>query len=158
MFWSLKHTEITSFSKRQKFYFIVLLQVFCSMTARQSSPTENWRERELTERDLWIKHIKPLCTAVKPRACCWQDGFACLCAFAGKWRCLSGESASQGSQGSLPPLRPCHPTSSSLSSAQPGARQSSCSPQWSTSADSAPSPSQLFYPWQTSTSEIVMHL
>lgn len=28
MFWSLKNTEITSFSKRLKFYFIVLLQVF----------------------------------------------------------------------------------------------------------------------------------
>lgn len=93
MFWSLKNTEITSFSKKLKFYFIVLLQVFSSMTARQSSPTENWKERELTKRDLWIKHINPLCIAVKLRACCKQHSFACLCAFAGKWRCLYGESA-----------------------------------------------------------------
>lgn len=77
-------------SQRQKFYFIVLLQVFCSMTARQSSPTENWKERELTKWDLWIKHIKPLWAAVKLRACCWQPGFACLCAFPGKWRSLYG--------------------------------------------------------------------
>lgn len=111
-------------SQRQKFYFIVLLQVFCSMTARQSSPTENWKERELTKWDLWIKHIKPLWAAVKLRACCWQPGFACLCAFPGKWRSLYGsqrgaaQQQDPSHQGSLH-LCACH-ASSSRSPAQWG--------------------------------------
>lgn len=177
MFWSLKNTEITIFSMRLKFYFIILLQVFSSMTGTQSSSTENWKERELTKRDLWIKHIKSLCTAGKLRACCWQHGFACLCAFAGKWRSLYRESArSHTPAGHLPSgitTRPlCHPVSpagSSLSPAQPGASRAhahlpagedkadtnSHSPQGSTSA---PCPSRLFYPGRTPTSEIVMHL